>query len=102
MIDTFSVERLNNEFFAKYQVHYQRFTDYLLTLNYCNSVFHIPEIEDELAWVKAEKPIRSSVKKLLGRIVFLFFLQRKGWLGCPSDRSGWTDGDPNFLSDWCC
>lgn len=35
-------------------------------------------------------------KKLLGQIVFLYFIQRKGWLGVP--RGGeWGDGPPNFM-----
>lgn len=43
-----------------------------------------------------EKSIRDYVKKLMGRIVFLQFLQKKGWLGVPVD-GWWGDGDPEFL-----
>lgn len=35
-------------------------------------------------------------KKLLGQIVFLYFLQRKGWFGVPRDAA-WGKGPKNFL-----
>ncbi|MBC7361199.1 MAG: N-6 DNA methylase [Candidatus Aminicenantes bacterium] len=35
-------------------------------------------------------------KKLLGQIVFLYFLQKKGWFGVP-DGKGWGEGDKNFM-----
>ena len=43
-----------------------------------------------------EKAIRDYVKKLMGRLVFLQFLQKKGWLGVPVN-SKWGDGDPEFI-----
>ena len=45
---------------------------------------------------REEKPIRDYVKKLLGRIVFLHFLQKKGWLGVPAGKE-WGEGDRNFM-----
>ena len=42
-----------------------------------------------------EKSVRDYVKKLMGRLVFLQFLQKKGWLGV---RNGeWGSGDAEFL-----
>ena len=35
-----------------------------------------------------EKAIRDYVKKLMGRLVFLQFLQKKGWLGVPAESRG--------------
>jgi len=35
-------------------------------------------------------------KKLLGQIVFLYFLQKKGWLGV-SENKNWGEGDRKFL-----
>ncbi|WP_439488186.1 Eco57I restriction-modification methylase domain-containing protein [Algoriphagus sp.] len=46
---------------------------------------------------KAEKPIRDFVKKLLGRIVFLQFLEKKGWMGCDANSQDWTGGNPRFM-----
>ncbi|RLD04743.1 MAG: class I SAM-dependent DNA methyltransferase, partial [Chloroflexota bacterium] len=38
----------------------------------------------------------NFAKKLLGQIVFLYFLQKKGWLGVESDQP-WGSGPKNFL-----
>ena len=45
-----------------------------------------------------EKAIRDYVKKLMGRLVFLQFLQKKGWLGVPVDAS-WGEGDREFIQN---
>jgi hypothetical protein len=45
-----------------------------------------------------EKGIRDFNKKLLGRIVFLYFIQKKGWLGVPA-KSDWGKGDFDFLTN---
>lgn len=82
--NAFSVERLSNEFFPKYKQHYQAFVEYLINSNFRVSAFN-----------GDEKHIRDFVKVLLGRIVFLQFVQKKGWLGA-SDTS-FKDGDKNFL-----
>lgn len=84
VIDAFSVEQLSKEFFTKYKAHYQAFVDYLVGSNFKKSMFS-----------GDDKAIRDFVKKMLGRIVFLYFLQKKGWLGA-SDES-YSDGDKNFM-----
>ena len=38
------------------------------------------------------------VKKLLGQIVFLYFLQKKGWFGVPKGEK-WGMGSKNFLRE---
>lgn len=75
VIDAFSVERLNKEFFAGYKAQYNKF---------------LQQISDN-------KQNRDYVKKLLGRLVFLQFLQKKGWMGVPASRSDWNGGDKNYL-----
>lgn len=45
-----------------------------------------------------EKAIRDYVKKLMGRLVFLQFLQKKGWLGVPAGES-WGSGDREFIQN---
>jgi hypothetical protein len=47
---------------------------------------------------EAEKLARNFIKKLLGRIVFLYFLQKKGWLGVPKNGS-WGDGQHDFVGN---
>ena len=50
-----------------------------------------------------DKTIRNYVKKLFGRIIFLFFLQKKGWMGCKalknSKKTDWTSGNRNFMQE---
>lgn len=93
--DAFSVEALNNEFFKKYKdIHYKRFWEYIAnTPEYATVLLNTEETE----LVKQQKPIRDFVKKMLGRIVFLHFLQKKGWMGCPANSEAWKDGDKNFM-----
>jgi hypothetical protein len=74
--EAFSVERLNKEFFNGYKAQYKKFVDTL----------------------SDTKSHRDYVKKLLGRLVFLQFLQKKGWMGVPASNSKWEGGDKNYLS----
>ena len=101
--DAFSVEALNNEFFKKYKdIHYKRFWEFITNEEaYASRLLNL----DEKELVKQQKPIRDFVKKMLGRIVFLHFLQKKGWLGVPFspsllERDGvrlWKGGDKSFM-----
>jgi len=45
-----------------------------------------------------EKAVRDYVKKLMGRLVFLQFLQKKGWLGVKSGAE-WGSGDLEFMQN---
>ena len=45
-----------------------------------------------------EKAVRDYVKKLMGRLVFLQFLQKKGWLGVPVNKE-WGEGDSEFIQN---
>ena len=82
--NAFSVERLSKEFFTKYKQQYQAFVDYLAASHFNASAFN-----------GDEKRIRDFVKVLLGRIVFLQFVQKKRWLG--ASDTNFNDGDKNFL-----
>ena len=75
--DTFSVERLNKEFFKGYKEQYAKF----------------------LKLLEDKKQHRDYVKKLLGRLVFLQFLQKKGWMGVPASNENWEGGDKNYLAN---
>ncbi|MBW6504843.1 Eco57I restriction-modification methylase domain-containing protein, partial [bacterium] len=97
VVEAFSVEKLTREFFQDYKNHYSRFVAHLLSGELPQRVFGIPRIEDAGEQDKANKPVRDFAKRLLGRLVFLHFLQKKGWLGCPADRTDWTDGDRDFV-----
>ena len=96
VIDAFSVESLNKEFFKSYKEHYERFWKYIANQeNGFRSI--LLDTSEEKSKEQNEKPIRDFVKKLLGRIVFLHFLQKKGWMGCPSNTSKWDNGEKQFM-----
>ena len=40
----------------------------------------------------------NLAKKLLGQIIFLYYLQKKGWFGVPRDGE-WGEGSKNFLRE---
>ena len=69
IFEAFSVETLSKEFFDAYHIHYDRIVAELARQGKTGAVYD------------------DYVKKLMGRIVFLHFLQKKGWL-C---------GDTNFM-----
>lgn len=89
----FSVEALNREFFKSYKIHYEKFWKYLAESHWREELIDTEKEEAD----KKEKPIRDFVKKLLGRIVFLHFLQKKGWMGCSSQSNEWLDGEKRFM-----
>lgn len=98
IMNAFSVERLNEEFFAIYKGYYQRFVDYLLDeTDVPAKVFGIEARKGTDLYEAASKPVRDWVKKLLGRLVFIHFLQKKGWMGCDIGSKKWEKGDPKFL-----
>ncbi len=75
LYDTFSVESLSDEFFTEYKKLYLELCDFVnehrTDTDYFGAEF--------ASW--EEKHIRDYVKKLMGRLVFLQFVQKKGWLG---------------------
>jgi len=89
--EAFNIEKVTKEFFEKYR-------DLFLWAK---------ETLDDIA--KKDKKIREDFKvkgvdtvdfskKLLGQIVFLYFLQKKGWFGVKRDTS-WGTGPKNFLRE---
>lgn len=86
--ESFSVEKLSKTFFDEYKKHYDIFCQYMVSQ---------PGIYQTI-FNGDEKAIRDFNKKLLGRIVFLYFIQKKGWLGVPKNES-WGKGDHNFLTN---
>lgn len=93
--EVFSVEALNKDFFKSYKAHYEKFAKYLTddeNILKARLIDKEKESQDQ-----QEKPIRDFVKKLLGRIVFLQFLEKKGWMGCDSQTKDWLGGNPRFM-----
>jgi len=102
LFEAFSVEKLNKDFFKTYKEFHGRFWEYLAADDKYYNLLCDKRQEEK---VKREKPIRDFAKKLLGRIVFLQFLQKKGWMGVPvSDElkvksEKWRGGDPKYLQN---
>lgn len=83
----FSVETLSNEFFDRYRELYADFVQYITGKRYEKVkgkweevVKHDPNSQFASSFDSDDKQVRDYVKKMFGRIVFLYFLQRKGWL----------------------
>jgi hypothetical protein len=86
--EAFSVEKLSKSFFDAYKKHYDTLCTHLsseITIN--NGIFK-----------GDDKAIRDFSKKFLGRIVFLYFIQKKGWLGVPP-KEKYGKGDTKFLQN---
>jgi type I restriction-modification system DNA methylase subunit len=87
--EAFSVEAVTKEFFTKYAE---------LFGGICNELEKLVEknkaIRDEFK-TKSINPA-DFAKKLMGQIVFLYFLQKKGWLGV-AKGDDWGTGPRDFL-----
>jgi len=85
----FSVEKVTKEFFTKYRDLFHRVEEALKQVLAEN-----PQIKQEFS----DKGIETAdfAKKLLGQIVFLYFLQKKGWFGVARDAD-WGTGPKDFL-----
>ena len=101
--EAFSVEALSKEFFDKYREHYARFVLHATGKRYVKQANkweerteHAPDEAIMQAFGGDEKRVRDYVKKLLGRIVFLHFLQKKGWMGVPNGGR-WGEGKFRFM-----
>ena len=98
----FNVEALSKEFFGKYKAQYEAFVNYMVNpangmrQDFIDTDFDHTGMSEDKICDREEKPIRDYVKKLLGRIVFLHFLQKKGWLGVPTGKE-WGEGDREFM-----
>ena len=103
IVKAFDVEALSAEFFQKYKEQYEKFVMYITGKKYVKTnkgweekEFHEPHPQMYADFGCDDKRVRNYIKKLLGRIVFLYFLQKKGWLGATDEQ--WTNGPQNFMS----
>ncbi|WP_334085762.1 Eco57I restriction-modification methylase domain-containing protein [Helicobacter typhlonius] len=88
--EAFSTEPISKEFYRDYERLYK---DLSQKLCQNQATFNVL---DNYEGLNGEKAVNAFVKKLLGRIVFLYFLQKKGWLGVAQNAS-YGEGDKNFL-----
>jgi len=87
--NAFDIEKVTKEFFEKYRSLYDRLTESLTAI-----VKEDPKIKKDFDEKSVEIP--NFTKKLLGQIVFLYFLQKKGWFGV-GKNSDWGTGPKDFL-----
>jgi len=97
--EAFSVEKLSDEFFEKYKKCYGNLVEFFTAENYTkkDGKIVLAEISGKtpdasLNWFFKgdKKAARDFCKKTLGQIVFLYFLQKKRWLG----------NDINFMKNY--
>lgn len=108
LINAFNVEALSNEFFNGYKEIYEDIIEYVtgkrmvkVANKWEEKVIREPNEEIMCGFARfldPEKAVRDYVKKLMGRLVFLQFLQKKGWLGVKVNER-WGEGSPTFIKD---
>ena len=83
----FSVEALSDEFFNRYREQYANFIQHITGKRFVKvgnkweeRMCSEPNTELMQAFNYDEKRVRDYIKKMMGRITFLHFLQRKGWM----------------------
>ncbi|MEP2023544.1 MAG: Eco57I restriction-modification methylase domain-containing protein [Reichenbachiella sp.] len=103
--EAFSVEKLGKEFFKNYKDSYEDFVQFLTGKRYAKKgnkyteqVIHEPDWQLTALFGKDEKQARDFCKRMMGRIVFLYFIQKKGWLSVTQDKK-WGEGNPDYLFD---
>ena len=103
IVSAFDVEALSKAFFDGYKRHYERFVEFITGKRFekeggkfVEKASHKPHSEYYPAFGRNDKAVRDYTKLLLARIVFLHFLQKKGWLGVPVGGQ-WGDGDEQFM-----
>lgn len=103
MLEAFAVAPLSNDFFNEYRKHYADLVEYISGKRFIKKGGKFVEektkkaaSEFSNAFNGDDKTVRDFVKKMMGRLVFLQFLQKKGWLGVPKNAK-WGTGDKNFI-----
>lgn len=89
--EAFSVERVTKEFFEKYRDLFLRVKESLDAIVKNNAKVRAD-------FKKKNVDTVDFAKKLLGQIVFLYFLQKKGWFGAERGKE-WGSGSKNFLRE---
>jgi adenine-specific DNA-methyltransferase len=94
--NVFSVEKVTDNFFNDYRNLYISLTSEIDNLRKQDK-----KINDDFK--KNQIKSENFAEKTLGQIVFLFFLQKKGWLGIERNENGnfkkWGSGSRQFLNE---
>ncbi|SNR14420.1 Eco57I restriction-modification methylase domain-containing protein [Tenacibaculum jejuense] len=106
--DAFAVEAMSKEFFDEYrETHYAKFVKFLTGEEFQKKggKFQLVEVQNPSPFLASvfngdKKDARDFCKKLLGQIVFLYFIQKKGWLGATNTNYKEGNGDKNFIQNF--
>ena len=106
--DAFAVEAMSKEFFDEYrETHYAKFVKFLTGEEFQKKggKFQLVEVQNASPFLASvfngdKKDARDFCKKLLGQIVFLYFIQKKGWLGATNTNYKEGKGDKNFIQNF--
>ncbi len=104
----FSVDAVSDMFFDGYKKQYEDIVFYITGKRMVKAANKWEErlegkpcqhiMQQFSRFPNPEKAIRDYVKKLMGRLVFLQFLQKKGWLGV-GIHDEWGSGDSEFIQN---
>ena len=109
----FALEVVSKQFFDEYKVFYEDFVQFITGNRYIKvgGKYERKPVSKENTKIFNQfkkfanddyelscKYVRDYIKKFMGRLVFLQFLQKKGWLGVETN-SCWGNGNKNFLLD---
>ena len=83
----FSIEKVTDEFFNQYKDLYVKLYEHFENDRHVKSAIDTAGIDNT-----------RFTKKLLGQIVFLYFLQKKGWLGVAKNER-WRTGKKRFVQE---
>lgn len=89
--EAFNIETVTKEFFLKYR------DLFIWTKKALDTVIQ-KDSKIDTEFKKVEINTVGFAKKLLGQIVFLYFLQKKGWFGVERDAD-WGTGSKKFLRE---
>lgn len=89
--EAFNIEKVTKEFFLKYRGLFIWTKDEL-----DKAVRRNPKTKGDFESKGIDTV--NLAKKLLGQIIFLYYLQKKGWFGVPADAA-WGEGSRQFLRE---
>jgi len=89
LVKAFDIEKVSKEFFDEYKNLYLKLKAELERLYNSNSKIKTDFDEHNIN-------TDDFAKKTLGQLVFLYFIQKKGWMGVGRDAD-WGKGDKKFL-----
>ena len=92
--NAFSLEKISDEFYEKYKNLCFKISNELKNLRLNDKKINKDFIKHYLTEL-------DFAKKLMGQIIFLYFIQKKGWIGIKKDDDdnfdNWGNGPKNFL-----